>query len=473
MESSRLGPEPFSSAGRFTVGKPSALAPELAVDPPSPSASGDGLSDEIDKNFLLMYLANEGDVVRIKNLIEGGVDVNFRDIDDRTALHVAACQGCLAVAELLIRSGAELDAKDRWGSTPLADAIHYHNHDVIKLLEKSGAKRQMAPMHVRSFLQIPEYEINPREFDFSKSVDITKGTFRTAKWRGIRVAVKMLGEELMEDGEKVKAFRDELALLQQIRHPNVVQFLGAITQSSPMMIVTEYLSKGDFCAYLRRKGALKPSTAVKFALDIARGMNYLHEHRPEAILHLDLEPTNILLDDSGHVKVADFGVSKLLKVSNSAREDRHLPCQDTACRYVAPEVLRNEEYGTGVDVFSFALILQEMIEGRPPLSDIQDSEVPKVYMSKERPPFKASPKLYCYGMKELIEQCWCDNPANRPTFREIICRLSSIQKQIAQRRKWKVMPMLCFQNIEAVWKKENFETRSHSSCSSFSSTPTP
>lgn len=88
-----------------------------------------------------------------------------------------------------------------------------------------------------------------------------------------------------------KAFIDELALLQKIRHPNVVQFLGAVTQSTPMMIVTEYLPKGDLRAYLKQKGALKPTLAVKFALDIARGMNYLHENRPEAIIHRDLEPS--------------------------------------------------------------------------------------------------------------------------------------------------------------------------------------
>ncbi|MBA0568759.1 hypothetical protein Golob_006229, partial [Gossypium lobatum] len=168
-----------------------------------------------------------------------------------------------------------------------------------------------------------------------------------------------------------RAFRDELALFQKIRHPNVVQFLGAVTQSSPMMIVTEYLPKvligilfatiasmdsfGDLRAFLKRKGALKPMTALRFALDIARGMNYLHENKPAPIIHRDLEPSNILRDDSGHLKVADFGVSKLLTV----KEDKPLTCLDTSCRYVAPEVFKNDDYDTKVDVFSFALILQE------------------------------------------------------------------------------------------------------------------
>ncbi|MBA0662545.1 hypothetical protein Goklo_006643 [Gossypium klotzschianum] len=231
-----------------------------------------------------------------------------------------------------------------------------------------------------------------------------------------------------------RAFRDELALFQKIRHPNVVQFLGAVTQSSPMMIVTEYLPKGDLRAFLKRKGALKPMTALRFVLDIARGMNYLHENKPAPIIHRDLEPSNILRDDSGHLKVADFGVSKLLTV----KEDKPLTCLDTSCRYVAPEVFKNDDYDTKVDVFSFALILQEMIEGYPPFSAKQDNEVPKVYAARERPPFKAPAKHYAHGLKELIEECWNEKPAKRPTFRQIITRLESIHNSFSHRKRWKV-----------------------------------
>eukprot|EP00262_Sarcandra_glabra_P015973 TRINITY_DN5045_c0_g1_i1.p1 TRINITY_DN5045_c0_g1~~TRINITY_DN5045_c0_g1_i1.p1 ORF type:complete len:459 (-),score=72.12 TRINITY_DN5045_c0_g1_i1:343-1719(-) len=438
--------------GRFTLGKQSSLAPDF--DYTSGDHDEQELSEAIDSTVRLMYLANEGDLKGIEELLDSGINVNFRDIDGRTALHVAACQGRTDVVELLLRRGAKVDQEDRWGSTPLADAIYYKNHDVIKLLEKHGAKLLMAPMHVENAREVPEYEIGPNELDFSNSVDITKGTFRIAIWRGIQVAVKRLEEDVITDEDKVKAFRDELALLQKIRHPNVVQFLGAVTQSSPMMIVTEYLPKGDLRAFLKRKGALRPSLAVKFALDIAMGMNYLHEHKPEAIIHRDLEPSNILRDDSGHLKVADFGISKLLKVRSTVKEDRSGTCQDETCRYVAPEVFRNEEYDTKVDVFSFSLILQEMIEGCPPFYGKQENEVPKAYAAKERPSFRAPLKFYSHGIKELIEECWSENPARRPTFREIIVRLSAINNQLAHKRRWKVRPLKCFQNLEAMWKKD-------------------
>ncbi|XVE88283.1 hypothetical protein DITRI_Ditri19aG0057200 [Diplodiscus trichospermus] len=381
------------AAVRFTLGKQSSMAPERD----SGESDGKGIEEgeEMD-GFRLMYLANEGDLDGIRELLDSGINVNFGDIDDRTALHIAACQGQTDVVSLLLQRDANVESKDRWGSTPLADAIHYKKHDVIKLLEKHGAKPLTAPMHVNHAREVPEYEIDPKELDFTNSVDITKGTFCIASWRGTEVAVKKVGDEVITDEDKVRAFRDELALFQKIRHPNVVQFLGAVTQSSPMMIVTEYLPKGDLRAFLKIKGALKPTTAVRFALDIARGMNYLHENKPAPIIHRDLEPSNILRDDSGHLKVADFGVSKLLTV----KEDKPLTCLETSCRYVAPEVFKNDDYDTKVDVFSFALILQEMIEGFPPFSAKQDNEVPKAYASRERPPFKAPSKHYAHGLKE-------------------------------------------------------------------------
>ncbi|KAJ3671007.1 hypothetical protein LUZ60_008433 [Juncus effusus] len=450
-----------------TLFKQSSMAPDRVPDPDRVQSGSDEIPEMIDSNFQLMSFANEGDLEGIKELLDSEVDVNSTDIDGRTALHVAACQGETEVVKLLLERGAKVDSEDRWGSTPLADAIHYKKHDVIKLLEKRGAKIKVAPMHVDSARDVPEYEIAPTEIDFTNSKDLTKGTFRIATWRGTQVAVKQLDDDLITDEDKVRAFRDELALLQLLRHPNVVQFLGAVTQSSPMMIVTEYLPKGDLRAFLDRKGALKPSLAVKFALDIARGLNYLHEHKPEAIIHRDLEPPNILRDDSGHLKVADFGVSKMLKWRKRVRENQPLTCQNSSCRYVAPEIIRNEEYDVKVDVFSFALILQEMIEGCPPFANKSENEVPKLYASKERPPFKAPLKLYSHGLKELIEQCWSENPASRPSFKEIIDRLTLIQDHVTSRKPWKVIkPLNCIQHLEAIWKKNRARTSSMSSRSS-------
>ncbi|KAL9232212.1 hypothetical protein vseg_007348 [Gypsophila vaccaria] len=440
---------PQLAAIEFTDGSSDGGTAVTAVE--DRDGGDDGEEVEIPASVKLMYAAHGGDVETIKELVEEfAADVNFRDIDDRTALHVAACQGYGEVVELLIRLKADVDPIDRWGSTPLADAIYYKNHEVVKLLEDHGAKLPMPPMHVKNAHDVPEYEIDPQEIDFSNSVNINKGTFLRASWRGIEVAVKKLGDEVFSDEDKLRAFRDELALLQRIRHPNVVQFLGAVTQSTPMMIVTEFLPKGDLYEHLQNKGGLKPRTAVRYALDIARGMSYLHEIKPHPVIHCDLEPSNILRDDSGHLKVADFGVSKFLKVSQGAEENRPVSSNGSSYRYMAPELSRNEDYDTNVDVFSFALILQEMIEGCPPFYPKSEKDAQRAYADHERPPFKASGKLYARGLKELIEECWNENPLKRPSFRQILLRLDNIYSHLGPKKRWlKVRPLKCFQRTES------------------------
>lgn len=93
---------------RFTLGKQSSMTPESGLD--------DEL-EEIDPRVRLMFFSSEGDLEGIKKLLDLGTDVNFKDIDNRTALHVAACQGFTNVAELLLQAGAEVDPQDKWGTT--------------------------------------------------------------------------------------------------------------------------------------------------------------------------------------------------------------------------------------------------------------------------------------------------------------------------------------------------------------------
>lgn len=106
---------------RFLLGKQSSMAPDR--QPEEAELAEDG--EEIDPGVRLMYLANEGDLEGIKELLDSGIDVNFHDVDNRTALHVAACQGCSEIVDLLLRRGAEIDPKDRWGSTVICRFLHF------------------------------------------------------------------------------------------------------------------------------------------------------------------------------------------------------------------------------------------------------------------------------------------------------------------------------------------------------------
>ncbi|KAJ6690841.1 SERINE/THREONINE-PROTEIN KINASE HT1-LIKE, partial [Salix koriyanagi] len=203
------------------------------------------------------------------------------------------------------------------------------------------------------------FVLNPLELQVRKSDGITKGMFQVAKWNGTKVAVKILEKDLCADPESINAFKHELTLLEKVRHPNVIQFVGAVTQNLPMMIVAEYHSKGDLASYLLKKGRLSPSKALRFALDIARGINYLHECKPDPIIHCDLKPKNILLDNGGLLKIAGFGLIRLSNISPDKAKLAPGTLTDHSNVYMAPEIYNDEIFDRSADAYSFGVILYE------------------------------------------------------------------------------------------------------------------
>ncbi|KAF2924061.1 hypothetical protein DAI22_07g240600 [Oryza sativa Japonica Group] len=277
-----------------------------------------------------------------------------------------------------------------------------------------------------------DWEINPLELDFSKAVIIGKGSFGEilkANWRGTPIAVKRILPSLSDDRLVIQDFKHEVNLLIKLRHPNIVQFLGAVTETKPLMLVTEFLRGGDLHQYLKEKGALAPATAVNFALDIARGMAYLH-NEPNVVIHRDLKPRNILLVNSAanHLKVGDFGLSKIIKAQH-ANDVYKMTGETGSYRYMAPEVFKHRKYDKKVDVFSFAMILYEMLEGDPPFSNYEPYEAAKYVGEGHRPPFRS--KGFTNELKELIELCWSGDIHLRPSFLEILKRLEKIKEYLA------------------------------------------
>ncbi|KAM0946499.1 putative protein kinase TKL-Pl-5 family [Dioscorea sansibarensis] len=157
-------------------------------------------------------------------------------------------------------------------------------------------------------------------------------------------------------------------------------------------------------------------------------MNYLHECKPDPIIHCDLRPKNILLDSGFQLKVAGFGSTNILHLSSSKAKLAHPMAQiDNRSCYMAPEVYRNEIFDRSVDAFSFGLLLYEMIEGGPAFHPKPPEEAAKmICLEGMRPTLKSKSKSYPPELKELIEECWDPEPLVRPTFSEIIIRLDKL-----------------------------------------------
>ncbi|KAI4378003.1 hypothetical protein MLD38_015549 [Melastoma candidum] len=239
--------------------------------------------------YRLLYCSSKNDVAGVLQELEKGVEPNLADYDKRTALHLASSEGCKEVVELLLEKGADVNSLDRWGHTPLSDARSFNHGEICKMLEDLGG---VDPVELES--PTPCYEINSQEVDMDGATLIGEGAFGEVylvKWRGTEVAAKTIRSSIASNPKVRDAFMKELALWQRLRHPNIVQFLGVLKQTDRLIFLTEYLHNGSLYDILRRRGRLYPQTAVSYALDIARGMNYLHQHKPHAIIHRDLTPS--------------------------------------------------------------------------------------------------------------------------------------------------------------------------------------
>ncbi|VFQ92241.1 unnamed protein product [Cuscuta campestris] len=402
------------------------------------------------RTSMILWHARQNDAVAVRKLLEEDRTlVQARDYDHRTPLHVAALHGLVDVANCLIDYGADVNALDRWRNTPLADAEGSRKLRMIELLKCYGGQSYGQNGSHSEPRPVPpplpnkcDWEVDPSELDFSNSVIIGKGSFGEilkAYWRGTPVAIKRILPNLSDDRLVIQDFRHEVNLLVKLRHPNVVQFLGAVTDQKPLMLITEYLRGGDLHQYLKGKGALSPSTAINFAMDIARGMAYLH-NEPNVIIHRDLKPRkvlNVLLVNSSaeHLKVGDFGLSKLIRVQNS-HDVYKMTGETGSYRYMAPEVFKHRKYDKKVDVFSFAMILYEMIEGDALLSHCEAYEAAKYVADGHRPAFRA--KGFIPELRELVDQCWAGDMNQRPSFLEIMKRLERIIEILPSDNHWNI-----------------------------------
>jgi serine/threonine protein kinase len=307
---------------------------------------------------------------------------------------------------------------------------------MVRLLEANGGEAvegHEVPL-TPPLPQRVDWEVSPSEIDLENSELIGKGSFgeiRKAIWRGTPVAVKTIRPSLSNDRMVVKDFRQEVELLVKLRHPNIVQFLGAVTRQPPLMLITEYLAGGDLYELLsRKKEALPAPLIVNYSLDIARGMCYLH-NGPNAIIHRDLKPRNVILDEAHELKVGDFGLSKLIKVDN-LRDVYKMTGETGSYRYMAPEVFLHEQYDKSVDVFSFAMVLYEMFEGAAPFEEEAAYDAAQLVADEDRRP-EMKAKTYPLGMQELIRRCWSRNPKERPPFDTIVEELQKMEENFPQR----------------------------------------
>lgn len=211
---------------------------------------------------------------------------------------------------------------------------------------------------------------------------------------------------------KLSDFLEEAAIMKEMKHPNLVQLLGVCTREPPFYIITEFMSRGNLLDYLRNANRTEVTEVVLMyiATQIASAMSYLEMRN---FIHRDLAARNCLVSENHVVKVADFGLARLI------RDDTYTahPGAKFPIKWTAPEGLAYNRFTTKSDVWAFGILLWEIATyGMSPYPGVELTEVYQLLESGYRmecPPGCPS-RIY-----DLMKQCWNWEPNERPTFHDI------------------------------------------------------
>ncbi|EPS62864.1 hypothetical protein M569_11924, partial [Genlisea aurea] len=219
-----------------------------------------------------------------------------------------------------------------------------------------------------------------------------------------------------------------IAIMKRVRHPNVVLFMGAVTKRPHLSIVTEYLPRGSLFRLINRPAAgeaLDSRRKLRMALDVAKGINYLH-HLVPPIVHRDLKSPNLLVDKNWTAKVVcDFGLSRFkANTFISSKSVAGTP------EWMSPEFLRGEPSNEKSDVFSFGVILWELVTMQQPWNGLSHAQVVGAVAFQNRR--LAIPDTTSPVLASLIESCWADDPTQRPAFGAIVLTLKQLLKTPVQ-----------------------------------------
>ena len=181
---------------------------------------------------------------------------------------------------------------------------------------------------------------------------------------------------------RLKALEKEIRLLSTLSHPNIVKYLGKHNDGLFLNIFLEYVSGGSINVLLRKYGRFNETLVRIYTKHILQGLDYLHAHN---VVHRDIKGANVLVDNNGVCKLADFGGSK--RLIDSA-EDIDTAVIGTA-QWMAPEAIKNKGHGRHSDIWSVACTIIEMIQGRPPWSECENSYAVlfKIAKSNAPPPY--------------------------------------------------------------------------------------
>jgi serine/threonine protein kinase/Tol biopolymer transport system component len=273
---------------------------------------------------------------------------------------------------------------------------------------------------------------------------------------GRDVAVKVLSQSLSRDDEALHRFEQEARAAGMLNHPNILAIYDIGAQGERRYIVSELLEGESLRARLRQ-GPVPARKATDYAIQIARGLAAAHE---KGIVHRDLKPENLFLTRDGHVKILDFGLVKLMHPRVPGGEaigvDEHAPTLPVTptepgrilgtVGYMAPEQVRGEPGDHRSDIFSFGVILYEMLAGRQPFRG--DSPVESLNAILKDEPADLDPDRAPAALDRVVRHCLEKSPAERfQSARDLAFGLGSMTGLTSQAMSFRPLPRIRWRRL--------------------------
>ncbi|CAL4102604.1 unnamed protein product, partial [Meganyctiphanes norvegica] len=312
---------------------------------------------------------------------------------------------------------AKLYVSSEYRFNTLAELVHHHSQHadglITQLLYPAPKRNKPTVFGLTPVLLFLSKK--PDEWEIERTDIVMKhklgggqyGDVYEAVWKryNICVAVKTLKEDTMA----LKDFLEEAAIMKEMKHPNLVQLLGVCTREPPFYIVTEFMTRGNLLDYLRNcnHNEVNEVVLLYMATQVAAGMEYLEDRN---FIHRDLAARNCLVGENHLVKVADFGLARLMRDDTyTAHAGAKFPI-----KWTAPEGLAYNKFSTKSDVWAFGILLWEIATyGVSPYPGV---DLTNVYHLLESGYRMDCPQGCPTRVYELMKQCWLWNPGDRPTF---------------------------------------------------------
>ncbi|GLT82269.1 hypothetical protein SLE2022_006680 [Rubroshorea leprosula] len=241
------------------------------------------------------------------------------------------------------------------------------------MLQPSRATHGMMSLQSFTYKELEEATKNFEEvLGMGASSTVYKGVLDTVNKN--LIAVKRLHKHKLEEGHNEKEFQAEMSAIGKTNHKNLVRLLGFCNEEEHRLLVYEYMTNGSLASYLFSNPRPSWKQRTEIAFGTARGLVYLHEECSNQIIHCDIKPQNILLDDSFTAKIADFGLAKLLEKDQT----RTLTKLRGTRGYVAREWFKDMPVTVKVDVYSFGILLLELICCRKHCEKDEEDENKKI-----------------------------------------------------------------------------------------------